>query len=381
MKKVFLVFIALIFSSLASSQAIIINHNCAQIKQIPESAILAAKSKLHIAYGHTSHGSQLTDGMTGLVTFMNGLGYPNNLYAWNNGGTGGALDLHDYAMGGDVGYYPDWVNNTRTYLGAVNAITGRGTGTNADVNVIIWSWCGQVSGKYAAGTLTSEYLTPMSQLETEYFGIKFIYMTGHLDHSVDANNKAANQAIRDFCTANKKILYDFADIESYNPDKTYFPYASDDCSYYSASGTLLGNWATEWQNTHTVNLDWYNCSSAHSQPLNANQKASGAWWLWARLGGWDGTPTGIKDTDTGQKPVTVFPNPSSGKINVRSEDNSVYSLEIYSITGTRIFSTTDISLLPSGEIDLTGRASRIIFYESNRRRKALCGKDSDPLKG
>ena len=32
--------------------------------------------------------------------------------------------------------------------------------------------------------------------------------------------------------------------------------------------------------------DWYSCSSAHSQPLNANRKAYAAWWLWARLAGW-----------------------------------------------------------------------------------------------
>jgi hypothetical protein len=27
--------------------------------------------------------------------------------------------------------------------------------------------------------------------------------------------------------------------------------------------------------------------TSHSQPLNANQKAYAAWWLWARLAGWD----------------------------------------------------------------------------------------------
>ena len=57
----------------------------------------------------------------------------------------GALDLHDDAMGDDVGYYPDWVQNTHCYLGAVNPTTGRGN-SNSDVNVIIWSWCGQASG-------------------------------------------------------------------------------------------------------------------------------------------------------------------------------------------------------------------------------------------
>ena len=34
-------------------------------------------------------------------------------------------------------------------------------------------------------------------------------------------------------------------------------------------------------------MDWYNCSSAHSKPLNANRKAYAAWWLWATLAGWD----------------------------------------------------------------------------------------------
>lgn len=374
MKKVSIVFIASLISTLASSQAIIINHNCVQIKQIPESAILEAKQKLHIAYRHTSHGSQLTDGMSGLVSFMNGLGYPNNLYAWNNGGTGGALDLHDYAMGLDVGYYPDWVNNTRSYLGAPDPGTGRGTGTNADVNVIIWSWCGQVSGKYAAGTLSSEYLAPMAQLEADYPGIKFIYMTGHLDHADDANNKAANQAIRNFCTTNSKILYDFADIESYNPDKGYFQYAGDDCSFYSSTGTLLGNWATEWQNTHTVNVDWYSCSSAHSQPLNANQKAYGAWWLWARLGGWNGIPTVVRDLNSDTKPVSAYPNPSSGRITLKSIDNQVYSIEVFNVIGNKIFSVSDISLLASGQIDLSDQPKGLYLMKISGNSKTYVEK-------
>jgi hypothetical protein len=352
MKKAFILVLIITGNAVAYSQGFTVNHNCTRISQIPESAVTAAKQKLHIAYGHTSHGSQLTDGMTGLVAFMNGKGYPVNLYSWNNGGTGGALDLHDYAMGGDVGYYPDWVNNTRAYLGTPDPVTGRGTGINADVNVIIWSWCGQVTGKYLAGTLSSEYLIPMSQLEADYPGIKFIYMTGHLDHSSDAANKAANQAIRDFCSANNKILYDFADIESYNPDQIWFQYASDDCSYYSASGTLLGNWAIEWQNSHTLNVDWYNCNSAHSQPLNANQKAYAAWWLWARLGGWDGT-TGTGDIKNDTSMVIVYPNPCSGKVYLRAQENRVYSVEIYNLTGSGICTYSNISLVPSAEIDIS----------------------------
>lgn len=275
----------------ALAQAIIIDHTCTDITRIPESAILQAKATLHIAYGHTSHGSQLTTGMTGLVAFANaggkGLTLPRDLFAWKRGGANGALDLHDYAMDGDVGYYPDWVNNTRTYLNNAQ---------NAHVNVILWSWCGQVSGKYNDDTLFPQYIEPMSQLERDYPHVTFVYMTGHVDHGDDDDNKAANQVIRDYCEANGKVLYDFADIESHDPDGVYYPFPGDDCSYYaSQTGARLGNWATAWQDSHAINVDWYSCESAHSEPLNANRKAYAAWWLFARLAGWSGQPCSPAD--------------------------------------------------------------------------------------
>lgn len=358
--KTIIIFISLVMFTAFQvlSQPLIIDHTCTKISDIPESAIQTARQYLHIAYGHTSHGSQLTDGMSGLVAFMNGLGYPEDLYAWNEGGTGGALDLDDYAMDGDVGYYPDWVNNTRAYLGPVDPATGRGTGVNAEVNVIIWSWCGQIEEKYVANTLFSEYLDPMAQLEAEYFGVKFIYMTGHLDHWDDANNKAANQVVRNYCQENNKILYDFADIESWDPDNNYYQYSNDDCSYYSAEGDYLGNWAVEWQNTHPVNIDWYDCGAAHSQPLNANQKAYAAWWLWACLAGW--VPTGAAETVNDSPEISVFPNPSNGKftLEVLSDKVQLTDLEIYDMFGGKVFATS-INRETSHEIDLSGYSKGI----------------------
>lgn len=278
-------FFAVLFFVSTCVHAIVIDHECTDITAIPQSAIEHAKSTLHIAYGHTSHGSQITTGMTGLVEFANGgrlgLSLPEDIFEWNNGGTGSALDLHDYAMGGDVGYYPAWVNNTISYLEDAS---------HADVNVIIWSWCGQVDDKYSAGTLESEYLTPMAQLENDYPGVDFIYMTGHVDIWDDADNKAANQMIRDYCIENDKILYDFADIERYDPDGNYFEFVNDNCDYYDGpAGNKLGNWATEWQDIYDEGSYWYSCGSAHSKPLNANRKAYAAWWLWATLAGWDST--------------------------------------------------------------------------------------------
>lgn len=258
-----------------SFEDMIIDHSCTDLSLIPSAWIDSAKAKLHIAYGHTSHGSQLTTGMSGLVDFK------GIEYAWNNGGSNGALDLHDYAMTGDLGN-PDrtsWAGRTRTYLDA-----------NDDVNVIIWSWCGQVSS--ATETDINTYLDLMTDLESDYPDVMFVYMTGHLDGTgLEGNLHIRNEQIRNYCEENDRILYDFADIETYDPDGTWFgdKIPNDACAYDTDNnGSRDGNWAIEWQDSHTEGVDWYQCSSAHSEPLNANRKAYAAWWLWARLAGWGG---------------------------------------------------------------------------------------------
>lgn len=259
---------------------------------------------LHIAYGHTSHGSQVTDGMSGLVGFADGgglgLALPDGIFDWNEDGSGGALDLDDYAMDGDVGYYPQWVDNTRSYLGTPDPVTGRGQ-NHPDVNVIMWSWCGQVSW-YTEDNINEWYLTPMTQLELDYPGVTFVYMTGHSDGSGEEGNlHLRNQQIRDYCIENNKVLYDFYDIELYDPDGNYYGNkdVNDNCDYDSdGNGSLDKNWALDWQGAHTEGTDWYECSCAHSQSLNCNQKAYAVWALWARLAGWDGGISALEASKT-----------------------------------------------------------------------------------
>ena len=251
----------------------IVDHTCCDIDAIPQSAIEAAKANLIIAYGHTSHGSQLVTGMTGLVTFK------SSLYDFNSDGSGGALQLRDMPFSGasDLGS-PDrtaWAGATRTYLD-----------THSEVNVVIWSWCGQVSD--ATEDNIDTYLDLMNTLESDYPDVTFVYMTGHLDGSgLTGNLHIRNEQIRDYCLTHDKTLYDFADIETYDPDGTYFgdKIPNDGC-YYDTDGNLSldGNWAIEWQNSHPG--EWYDCLAAHTQPLNANLKAYAAWHLWARLAGW-----------------------------------------------------------------------------------------------
>src|SRR4030042_6667538 len=67
------------------------------IKDISLSAIEAAKANLHIAYGHTSHGQQLVNGLEFLDDFMAANGTPAGTYAVVFDGSAGIgeLDLYD----------------------------------------------------------------------------------------------------------------------------------------------------------------------------------------------------------------------------------------------------------------------------------------------
>lgn len=332
--KTVLVSAILLFSVLSAwaDQPIIADHTCTDLPSVPTYWIEQAKANLHIAYGHTSHGSQVSSGMSGLVGFTGGCGGP--MFEWNNGGSGGALDMHDGAMGGDCGYYPQWVNNTRSYLD---------NPSNSDVNVIMWSWCGQHAG-YSEQDMIDKYLDPMDDLEGEYPDVKFVYMTGHLTYWSIENCNARNQQIRDFCLENDKILFDFAHIESFDPDRTFFPYANDDCTYWDANGSQQGNWAIEWQNSHTQGVDWYSCSSAHSQPLNANQKAYAIWWLWARLAGWDGGQGPALKEHSPEIPASI-----GWSVQLDLDAGPAHADRTYLILGT-VSGTTPGYALPGGTI-------------------------------
>ncbi|MCF8358228.1 MAG: hypothetical protein K9H26_05675 [Prolixibacteraceae bacterium] len=303
-KSVFFLFALLFFFSCSlhadpfagNDEPIIVDHNCTAIEAIPVEYIDQARNELIIAYGHTSHGSQLITGMEGLDGFMQGKGYDASTFSFNHDGSDGALALHDapFSNAYDLGNldFTAWAEATRQYLNQHN-----------EINVVMWSWCGQVS--WASDDDINTYLSLMNDLEADFKTVAFVYMTGHLDGSgVDGTLNRNNNKIRDFCLENNKILYDFADIESYDPDgeTNYMErYANDNCDYIDENDRER-NWATEWQDAHTQGEDWYSCSAAHSQALNGNLKAYAAWWLYARLANWEpdnGQASSIIATDPG----------------------------------------------------------------------------------
>ena len=224
---------------------LVADHQAAgQFGDIPSSFIEAARSSFTIYYGHTSHGSQVVTGIS-------------MLEAEDAAYTRPALTEDSPDLG-----YPEWEPKTRAYLDA-----------NPGTNLVMWSWCGQMS------SLTTDdvdnYLSLMSALETDYPSVTFVYMTGHLDGTgVDGTLYANNNRVRDYCATNDKVLFDFADIESYDPDGTYYPDGADDCA-----------WCTTWCESHECPA----CDScAHSHCFNCYQKGKAFWWMVAHLAGWEG---------------------------------------------------------------------------------------------
>ncbi len=159
----------LTFGTLAAA-SIVTDHTASDLSQIPELWIVQSKTDLHIAYQHTSHGSQLITGMNALQRYP---GYGTK-YSWTDVGTAGTLDLDDVGIPGcddlsagdsiDVNGVTPWVTATRNLLN---------NPANSHVNVIVWSWC-SINNHNA-----QRYVDNMEILIAQYPNVKFVFMTGH----------------------------------------------------------------------------------------------------------------------------------------------------------------------------------------------------------
>ncbi len=317
------------------AQSIIINHNNTDFNSLNKSKVEQCISKLKVAYQHTSHGSQLVTGLNALEKFNSSIyTYVNDSYNLKTGAF-----FNDYAMpdAGDLGHSGDinWATATETLL----------SNPECDKNVIMWSWCGGCSDNTVEGINT--YLNKMSELEAKYPNVTFVYMTGHLDGSgKDGNLNAINTIIRDFCAANNKVLFDFADIESYAPngtDNLMEKYANDACEYDSnGDSNTDANWADQWiaaNPTESIALMATDCEEcAHSHKLNCIRKGIATWNLLSAIAN-RGTSRVEADSvlPNNNEIVKLYPNPITADkqftIEYKLKETNFVKIDIFDTNG------------------------------------------------
>jgi hypothetical protein len=267
---------------------LIIDHNCIEIDLIPSDWIESGQDNMRIHYAHTSHGDQITAGLSRIEsdnsTFAVSIGYP-------------ALPTEAGALCILDGNPPETYITPDLYWQGASAIalTQNTLDDNPALTVSLWSWCTQMD--YYSEEDVQDYLDVMMSLEAANPCITFIYMTGNAQ-STDAsgyNRWLRNEQIRECCLNNDKVLFDFADLDCWsNGEQSTYDYTVGE----------------ETLHIPVEHQDFNGDEEAHTTYTSCEQKGYAFWWLIAMLAGWNApepsnTTTTTSGTSSSQTSTTT----------------------------------------------------------------------------
>ena len=271
-------------STLASwPGGLVIDHTCIDLDMIPSEWINSAQNDIRVHYAHTSHGGQITEGLSLIES-------ENATFDYSIGA--GALPTDTGALCILDGNPPhDYITPDLYWQGAsARTITQNTINNNPTLTISLWSWCTQVDSY--SEVETQEYLDAMSLLESANPDITFIYMTGNAQSTGDGgyNRWLRNEQIRQYCLDNDKILFDFADLDCWSD------------GVHSTYDFVVGEETLEIPVEHP---DFNGDEAAHTTYTSCEQKGKAFWWLMAMLAGWNAPEPTTTTTSTGTSSTTT----------------------------------------------------------------------------